>query len=622
MIERTLEPTGGTGLRGKRAVPRGVYDPSFFLRRTAAVVGMALVFMALGALSGTYVGFDFMQAILDVPGGLMWMATQFVPSLTSLQKLDTILPALGSTILASIASSCTAAACAYICAVLGSRSVGVGGPFPLIVRAVASLFRNIPVVAWAFILLFSFKQSEFTGFFALFLTSFGYLTRCFLESIDEMSAGPVEALRASGATYGQIVAQAVIPMSITSVISWVMYMIETNIRDATLIGLLTGTGIGFVFDVYYKSFRYDIAGLVILSIILVVIACELTSNFVRRKIVEPAVLPNGRRVDAAASRITRSRGDAGSSRTEVRFAPAIPTTSGTAETLAGGTNDLCDMGVLAGARTSRSGKIKVHVASKSNVALYAVLGVLAAITVFALAVMDYGKVAFPVAMAAAVDDFVTMMTQPGLGGHFTLPDVMEGLFVSLALALLTTFIGAVIAFVLGLLASCNLSSKGMSNAIKVFMSVARAVPTILWVLVFSVAIGLGPEAAVTGLLFHSVAYLVKAYSESFEEVDAGVLEALRASGASWWQVVFQGVVPEKVNEMLSWTFIRFEINFVNAVAVGAVAGAGGIGYQLFLAGSFYYNIHEVGLIVYLCLAVAVVLEAAATKLRKRYIVQH
>ena len=170
---------------------------------------------------------------------------------------------------------------------------------------------------------------------------------------------------------------------------------------------------------------------------------------------------------------------------------------------------------------------------------------------------------------------------------------------------------------LGLLAACNLSSKGMSNAIKVFMSVARAVPTILWVLVFSVAIGLGPEAAVTGLLFHSVAYLVKAYSESFEEVDAGVLE-----GASWWQVVFQGVVPEKVNEMLSWTFIRFEINFVNAVAVGAVAGAGGIGYQLFLAGSFYYNIHEVGLIVYLCLAVAVVLEVAATQLRKRYIVQH
>ena len=87
--------------------------------------------------------------------------------------------------------------------------------------------------------------------------------------------------------------------------------------------------------------------------------------------------------------------------------------------------------------------------------------------------------------------------------------------------------------------------------------------------------------------------MVKAYSESFEEVDPGVIEALRASGASWWQVVFSAVVPEKITEMLSWTFIRFEINFVNAVAVGAVAGAGGVGYQLFLAGSFYLNIHEV-----------------------------
>lgn len=276
---------------------------------------------------------------------------------------------------------------------------------------------------------------------------------------------------------------------------------------------------------------------------------------------------------------------------------------------------------LAGARQGRAGGIKVHVAHKPNVALGLVLALLALLTVYALVAMNYGRVPFFAGLAQAVSDFAQMMFQPGLAGHFTLPDVIQGLFVSLALALLTTLFGALIAFFLGLLGASNLSNRTASNAIKVVMSVFRAVPTILWVLVFSVAIGLGPEAAVMGLLFHGVAYLVKAYSESFEEVDAGVIEALRSTGASWWQIVFRGVVPEKINEMLSWTFIRFEINFVNAVAVGAVAGAGGIGYQLFLAGSFYYNIHEVGLIVYLCLAVAVVLEIIATRLRKRYIVQ-
>lgn len=293
------------------------------------------------------------------------------------------------------------------------------------------------------------------------------------------------------------------------------------------------------------------------------------------------------------------------------LAGASPLQKGEAEPLAAS---------VKGARYSKSGKLRVHVATGPDVALWAVAAVLFAVTVFTMATMDYGKADFGTALAAAVGDFGQMMLSPGLAGHFTLPDVVSGLFVSLALALLTTIIGAVVAFVLALFAASNLSNRVVSNAIKVVMSVFRAVPTILWVLVFSVAIGLGPEAAVAGLLFHGIAYLVKAYSESFEEVDRGVLEALRASGATWWQVVFQAVVPEKISEMLSWSFIRFEINFVNAVAVGAVAGAGGIGYQLFLAGNFYLNVHELGLIVYLCLAVAVALEIVATRLRKRYIV--
>ncbi|MDR2108054.1 MAG: ABC transporter permease subunit [Coriobacteriales bacterium] len=270
-------------------------------------------------------------------------------------------------------------------------------------------------------------------------------------------------------------------------------------------------------------------------------------------------------------------------------------------------------------RKNRRGQIRVRVFSRANAVLGAVFIALAALTIYTMASLNYGRVPFLEAFAGAAGDFWTMITAPYIDRHFSLAEVTEGLFVSLALALLTTCIGALVAFVLGLFAAANLSSRALSNAIKVVMSFCRAVPTILWVLVFTVAVGLGPEAAVCGLLFHSVAYLVKAYSESFEEIDPGVIEALRASGASWWQIVFQSVLPETASSMLSWTFIRFEINFVNAVAVGAVAGAGGIGYQLYLAGSFYHNIHEVGFIVYYCLIVTAVLEIVATQLRKRYL---
>ena len=541
---------------------------AFYRRKLIAFVSVIAAFLLLGWISGSFVGFSLVQTLVDFPGGTVWFIEHFAPSAASLQYLNRILPALWSTVLDSIAASMTAAVLAYICAVLGSRSVGLGGPMQFIVRAIASVFRNIPIVAWAFLLLFSFKQSEFTGYLALFLQSFGFLTRCFLENLDEMPQGPIEALRASGASYLQVIVRGVIPLSLTQVVSWVLYMIETNIRDATLVGMLTGTGIGFVFDLYYKSFRYDAAGLVLLCVVIVVIACETGSNYIRRQI----DAPEGRR-------------------------------------------DLKAIGVR-----RPNGCLRTRVASRSDKLIAGLIAALVLVTVYTFWQMNYGNVNLGTAFVDAVDDFWTMATTPRVDGHFTFGDLVYELFVTLALATLTTLGGAVIALVLGLFAASNLSNKVVSNIIKVFMSVLRAVPTILWVLVFTVAIGLGAEAAVVGMLFHSAAYLVKAYSESFEEVDQGVLEALRATGASWWQLVARGILPEKVNEVLSWTFIRFEINFVAAVVVAGMAGSGGIGYSLFLAGNFYFDIHEIGLIVYMCMIVSIVLEVSATKLRKRFIV--
>lgn len=234
--------------------------------------------------------------------------------------------------------------------------------------------------------------------------------------------------------------------------------------------------------------------------------------------------------------------------------------------------------------------------------------------------MDYGKADLPVAAQKFLHDLFAMATQPGFGDHYDLDDLPFSVLITFGLAAITTLGCAVIALILGLFATCNLSNKVVFNVIKVVMSVARAIPTTLWVLVFTVSIDLGAEACVAGMLFHSVAYLVKAYSESFEEVDADVIEVLKAAGATWWQIVARGVILEKVNEIITWTFIRFEVNFVAAVVVAGLAGSGGIGYHLFLSGNYYFNIHKIGLICYLCMGVSIVLEFVATKLRKKFIV--
>lgn len=252
------------------------------LRALLAVAVAVLVFQGCSLICN----FSLPYAVTSVPAAFAWMLQNFVPSAESLQYFPLIIEQTLSTALDSVAATVVAAVVGIALAVLGSSSIGVEfAPLRAVIRAVASVFRNIPMIAWALLLLLSFKQNEFTGFLALFLTTFGQLTRFFLDTFDEIPGGPIEALRATGASYWQVVFQAGIPLAVADLMSWMLYMVETNIRSATLIGLLTGTGIGFVFNLYYTSFRYDTAGLVIIVTIVFVLAIEAVSNKARRSMI-------------------------------------------------------------------------------------------------------------------------------------------------------------------------------------------------------------------------------------------------------------------------------------------------------------------------------------------------
>jgi phosphonate transport system permease protein len=279
-------------------------------------------------------------------------------------------------------------------------------------------------------------------------------------------------------------------------------------------------------------------------------------------------------------------------------------------------------------RRAGSGRIIVKQPTAASIWLRSVLLVLLALTIWGFLTIETRGVDLAKAAGDTARYLGIMFTTPAPvprhwgvtdGGFFpTLVTALESLGVTLALAFLTTLLGAIVALVFGLLAARNLTSARVSNTIKSIIAVIRAVPTVLWVLIFAIGAGLGAVAAVIGMSFHTFGYLIKAYSESFEELDEGVIEALRASGATWIQIVFQAVLPSSITYILSWTFIRFEINFAVAVAMGAAAGAGGIGFNLFMSAGYFFDIREIGFITYLILLVALVMELIATKLKERY----
>lgn len=263
--------------------------------------------------------------------------------------------------------------------------------------------------------------------------------------------------------------------------------------------------------------------------------------------------------------------------------------------------------------------IKIKKITKQKIYLYLTFAVLFLLTIYTFATMDFGGVNVKIATRSLFKDLKLMFFSPRLSDRYTFLEVLNDLLITISLAILSTIIGSVIALFLAFLSAKNLSGAKTSKIIKVIMSFIRAIPTILWVMVFSVVANIGVEAAVIGMTFHSVAYLVKAYSESFEEIDNGIIEALKSTGASFWQIVFCAIFPSTITSILSWTFIRFEINFTNAVLVGAAAGAGGTGYDMFMAGTMYFDIQEIGVFVYLIFSVAVILELISYFLKKNYL---
>src|SRR5215472_7086069 len=244
-----------------------------------------IFFAALGALTvGSIVitKYDVIAGFTSIGKALVWGAINFYPNAHALTRLPDILEKLWETVLMSVASTTVAAIFAALLAMVGSRTTRINSVFSVIARGLASVFRNIPLVAWAMILMLAFSQSLLTGYLALFFGSLGFLTRAFIETVDEASIHAVEALRATGASYSSIILQAVLPSSLPQMISWLLFMIDTNIRDATLVGLLTGTGVGFSFDVYYKSFHFHEASLVVIMIVITIITVEMISNYIRR----------------------------------------------------------------------------------------------------------------------------------------------------------------------------------------------------------------------------------------------------------------------------------------------------------------------------------------------------
>ena len=197
---------------------------------------------------------------------------------------------------------------------------------------------------------------------------------------------------------------------------------------------------------------------------------------------------------------------------------------------------------------------------------------------------------------------------------------LTALVETIYLALLATVLAIPLAFVLSFLAARNLMPKTfLGNSIyyivRTIATIFRSIEAIVWAIIFSVWVGIGPFAGMLALMIHSVASLTKLYSEQIENIDSGQIEAIKATGATTLQVWVFAVIPQIISPYLAFTIYRWDINVRMATIVGFVGG-GGIG-LLLLQQQQLLRWHNVGIIIWLIALVVWIMDMVSGKVREK-----
>ncbi len=199
---------------------------------------------------------------------------------------------------------------------------------------------------------------------------------------------------------------------------------------------------------------------------------------------------------------------------------------------------------------------------------------------------------------------------------------IEKMVETIFLGMMATLFGVVLAIPVSFLAARNLMSASRFTMIiyyltRTILNIVRSIEPLIWAIIATVWVGLGPFAGVIALTLHSVAALGKLYSEAIEGIDPGPIEAIHATGANWLQTIAFAVVPQMIPPFVSFTIYRWDINVRMSTIIGAVGG-GGIGFLL-IQWIRLLDFRAAGIAVWFIAITVAILDYVSAEIRNRFV---
>ncbi|MFJ1312048.1 phosphonate ABC transporter, permease protein PhnE [Agrobacterium sp. P15N1-A] len=261
--------------------PRRWQRPPLFIKSRFMrwlVYGGLLIYLAAAASS---VEINWLRAYEGLDRGWRFLQGFLVPDFTSRWR----------DIVAGLRESLTMTVCSTIVGILVSIPIGIGAarnlaPAPVyyVCRGIITVSRAFQEIIVAILLVAMFGFGPFAGFLTLAFATIGFIAKLLAEDIEEIEVSQAEAIRATGASWLQLINYAVQPQVMPRLIGLSLYRFDINFRESAVIGIVGAGGIGATLNTSIDRYEYDSAGAVLILIIVIVMLAEYGSGLIRKRI--------------------------------------------------------------------------------------------------------------------------------------------------------------------------------------------------------------------------------------------------------------------------------------------------------------------------------------------------
>jgi phosphonate transport system permease protein len=194
-------------------------------------------------------------------------------------------------------------------------------------------------------------------------------------------------------------------------------------------------------------------------------------------------------------------------------------------------------------------------------------------------------------------------------------DIVEGLMESLTMTVVSTVIGIALSIPVAVGAARNLAPLPIYLFCRGIIAISRTFQEIIIAIVFVAMVGFGPLAGMLTLAFATIGFMAKLIAEDIEDIAEEQAEAVRATGASWFQLLAWGILPQVRPRLIGLSAYRLDINFRESAVLGLV-GAGGIGDTLNTAFD-RYEFDTAAAVLIIIIAIVLVAEYSSSWIRRK-----